>query len=197
MAINFNLPKFNFNLPWFLYDIDNKQIITSLTIPDQISDNKEVVLAETPIPGLNYQPVTYGGGGNRKINLSIPIIKRNNSVGNVLLLKQFENLRNQAAGLTSVFTNQFQPNPKVLYYWGVGSVPLVYWVKSCNMNHNGGWVNEIGNPKYSIIQLELWLDETNPLYKLEELFRKFASLSGSVTSLTDVVNSQRLNQNPF
>ena len=33
MPINFNIPPYSFNLPWFMYDIDNKQLITSKTIP--------------------------------------------------------------------------------------------------------------------------------------------------------------------
>jgi len=197
MAINFKLPKFAFNLPWFLYDIGNKQLIVSQTIPDEISDVKDVILTETPIPGLNYQPITPGGGGNRKITMTIPIVKRNNSVGNILLIKQFEQLRNQNVGLTGVFSNQFTPNPQVLYYWGTGSVPLVYWVKKCDFTHSGGWVNEIGNPTYTGVSLELWLDETNPLYELEQLFRKFSALSGSVVNAYDVVESQRLNQRIF
>lgn len=195
--INFQLPKFAFYLPWFIYDIGNKQLITSQTIPDEITDNKEIILTETPIPGLNYQPITPGGGGNRKISLTLPLIKRNNSVGNILMLKQFDNLRNQNVGLTGVFSNQFTPNPQVLYYWGVGSVPLVYWVKKCDFAHSGGWVNELANPQYTAIQLELWLDETNPLYKLEELFRKFESLTGSIINTYNVVESQRLNQRIF
>jgi len=197
MAINFNLPKFAFYLPWFMYDIGNKQLITSPTIPGDITDSKDIVLTETPIPGLNYQPITPGGGGNRKISFVLPLIKRNNSVGNILLLKQFDVLRNQSTGLTGVYTNQFTPNPQVLYYWGTGSVPLVYWVKKCDFVHDGGFVNALGSPQYTGISIELWLDEKNPLYKLEELFRKFSSLAGSVINAYDIVESQRLNQRIF
>ena len=195
--INYQVPKFAFNLPWFMYDLGNKQLIVSQTIPDEISDSKDIILTETPIPGLNYQPVAPGGGGNRKISLSLPIVKRNNSVGNMLLVKQFDNLRNQSVGLTGVFSNQFNPNPQVLYYWGTGSVPLVYWVKKCDFVHTGGWVNEIGNPTFTGVAMELWLDEKNPLYPLEQLFRKFASFTGSVVNAYNVEESQRLNQRLF
>jgi len=191
MAINFNLPKFAWNLPWFIFDIGNKQLITSPVIPSDIQDRKDIVLAETPVPGMNFQPITYGGGGNRKISFTLPVIKRNNSIGNVLILKQFDNLRNQAVGLTSLFSGQFTPNPKVLYYYGTGSVPLVYWVKKCDMVHRQGWINEMANPKYTNIEMELWLDETHPLYKAEEIFRKVASLTGMITNTIDVVNSQK------
>ena len=187
MALNLNLPKFAYNLPWFIFDIGNKQLITSAVIPGDISDRKDIILSETPVPGLNFQPVMYGGGANRKISLTLPLIKRNNSVGNVLLLKQFENLRNQSFGFFGLNSKQFISNPKVLYYWGVGSVPLVYWVKKCDFVHLGGWINEIGNPKYTNVELELWLDETNLLYKAEEVYRKFASLAGMAISSYDKI----------
>lgn len=197
MGINFNLPKFAYNLPWFIFDIGNIQLITSATIPGDMADKKDIILSETPIPGLNFSPITYGGGGNRKISFTLPIIKRNNSVGNVLLLKQFDNLRNQSVGLTGVFSSQFKPNPKVLYYWGSGSIPLIYWVKKCDFVHLEGWTNELGNPKYSNVEIELWLDETNVLYKAEEVYRKIASLVGMVTNAYDVIQSQRIGTRPF
>ncbi len=197
MTINFNLPKFSYNLPWFMFDIDNKQLITSPTIPSEIRDQKDVILAETPIVGQNYDSIIYGGGGNRKISFTIPIMKRNNSVGNVLLLKQFDNLRNRSVGLTNIFSSQFTPNPKVLYYWGTGSVPLIYWVKKCDFSHQEYWTNELGNPQYTMVDIELWLDETSPLYKAEEIYRKFASLAGMVTGTLDTIQSQRLNQRVF
>jgi len=90
MNLNFNQPKTAFNINWFMFDIYNKQLITTPLIPADITDTKDIILTETPIPGLNFSPVTYGGGGNRHINFTLPLIKRNNTVGNVLLLKQFD-----------------------------------------------------------------------------------------------------------
>lgn len=197
MALNLNVPKFAYNLPWFMFDLDNLQLITSATIPGEIKDSKDIILTETPIPGQNFQPVTYGGGGNRKISFQLPIVKRNNTVGNVLLLKQFDNLRNRAVGFTNIFSNQFQPNPKVLFMWGVGSVPLVYWVKKCDFTHSENWTNAVGFPQYTLIDIELWLDEKHPLYLAEEVFRKISSLVGMVTNAYDVVESQRIGKKPF
>lgn len=197
MAINYNVGKYDFNLPWFMLDIDNYQLITSPVIPGDISDTKDIVLSETPIPGLNYSPIQYGGGGNRKLSFTLPLIKRNNTVGNVLLLKQFDNLRNQAVGLTGVFTSQFTPNPKVLYFWGTGSIPLIYYVKKADATHKKGWTNSLGMPQYSEISIELILDEKNPLYLAEEVFRKVASLTGMVLNAYDVVESQINNSRPF
>jgi len=191
MSLSLNLPKFSYHLPWFLFDIGNKQLITSVTIPGNISDRKDIILSETPVPGLNYQPIMYGGGANRKISFTLPLVKRNNSVGNVLLLKQFENLRNQSFGFFGLNSSQFTSNPKVLYYWGAGSIPLIYWVKKCDFVHEGGWINQIGNPKYTNIELELWLDETNVLYRAEEIYRKFASLAGMALGTYDTIQAQR------
>ena len=190
--INFNAPKFNFNLPWWMFDLDNLQLITSRIIPSDITDTKDIVLAENPIPGLNFSPVNYGGGGNRKLSFTLPLIKRNNTVGNVLMLKQIDQLRNQSVGLFGVFGNgQFTPTPRVLYSWGVGSVPLPYWVKSANATHKEGWTNELGHPQYSEIALELWLDETSPLYKGEEVFRKLSAVTSSVSGVTDTIANQK------
>lgn len=179
------------HLDWFLYDIGNKQLITSPFLPSDISDNKDIILSETPIAGLNHSPINYGGGGNRKISFELPLIKKNDYIGNVLLLKQFDMLRNQQTGLFGIFSGQFTSNPKVLYYWGTGSVPLVYWVKSCNATHKQGWVNKSGMPQYSEIQMELWLDETSILYTAEEVFRKFASLAGEVQGIMTARKNQQ------
>ncbi len=173
-----------------MFDIDNKQLITTPTIPlSDIKDTKEVVLTETPIPGLNFSPISPGGGGNRKIAFTLPLIKRNNTVGNVLVLKQFDMLRNNAVGLTGIQSTQFDTTPRVLYFWGTGSIPLVWWVKKCDATHKQGWTNALGQPQLSEIEFELWLDETNPLYLAEEVFRKLASLAGLVIGAYDVVKS--------
>jgi hypothetical protein len=193
---NFNLqaPNYAYNIPFFMMDIDNFQLITTTLIPADIKDSKDIVLAENPIPGLNYSPINYGGGGNRKISFTLPLIKRNNTVGNVMLLKQFDNLRNQAVGLFGAFSAQFRPSPKVLFNWGIGSVPLIYWVKKCDATHKAGWTNAMGNPQYSELDIELWLDENSLLYKAEEIYRKLASLSGMAIAGMDVATSQISNK---
>ena len=78
----FNVPAYNFNLPWFMYDLNNFQLITSKTVPGDISDSKKVFLTEVPIPGLNYSPVQTSGNGNRKISFTLPLLKKNNTIGN-------------------------------------------------------------------------------------------------------------------
>jgi len=188
MALTFqNIPKFGANVPWWMYDLDNQQLITVSTVPEQIKDAKGIAFVETQIPGRNFQPVHQGGNENRKISFGLKLLKRNNTVGNVLLLKQFELLRNQSAGFLNILPKQFSPNPKVLYYWGTGSIPLVYWVTKCEFNHHGAQVNAFGNPQYSDVEIELTLDETDPLYKAEEAYRKMQAIAGMILNGYDVV----------
>ena len=181
------IPKYNFYLPWFMFDIANKQLITTQTVPEDIIDTKDVTLVETPIPGLNYAPVQNSGNGNRKISFTLKIIKRNNTVGNSLLLQQFAALRNQAPGIKAIFSKQFTPNPKVLFFWGTGSVPLVYFVKKCDFNNKKFFINQQGNPQYTEVSIELVLDESNPIYKAEELYRQASIIAGQAQAATDTV----------
>lgn len=172
MPINYKVPEYAFSLPWFMFDLTNFQLITSPTVPGDIKDSKGIILTETPIPGLNYAPVQPAGNSNRKISFTLPLIKRNNTIGNSLLLQQFQALRNQAAGILNIYSNQFTPNPKVLYYWGTGSVPLEYFVSKVDFTNKKLWVNQLGQPQYSEVNIELILDENSVLYKAEEMYRK-------------------------
>jgi hypothetical protein len=179
------------NLPWFMFDIQNKQLITSSSIPGDINDSKQIVLTEVPIPGLNFNPINSGGFGNRKVSFSIPLVKRNNTVGNILLMKQFDNLRNQAYGLnpSNIFrpSSQFVPNPKVLFYWGTSNaIPLEWYVAKCDYVHKSSFTNRFGNTQFSEVSIELWLDETSKLFRAEETFRKLASYSGMLENSYNV-----------
>ncbi len=185
MGIPFKVPNYAYSLPWFIYDLFNRQLITSVTVPGSIADKKDVILTEVPIPGLNFSPIQPSGNGNRKISFVIPIVKRNNTIGNSLLIKQFQALRNQGRGLLSKNVRQFNPNPKVIYYWGTGSVPLVYFVKKCDLVNRGNWVNQTGNPKFTDVDIELWLDENDPTYLAEEMYRQASVITGNVVNNYD------------
>ena len=195
--MNLSISKMPFHVPFYIFDITNFQLITSTTIPSDIKDVKNVVYTEVPIPGMNYQPVMVGGGGNRKISFTLPLIKRNNTVGNVLMLKQFDMLRNQPLNLLSLMSAQFSPFPKVLFNWGIGSIPMIYFVAKADATHKQGWVNEFGMPQYSEIEMELWLDEDNLLYKAEQIFRTLAAYTGMVMGIIDQIQSQRKNEKPY
>lgn len=191
MALNFNATVAG-NLRWFMLDLTNRQLITGPHVPDDIKDTKEIVLTETPIPGQNFSPIQTGGMGNRKLSFTIPLIKRNNTVGNMLLLKQFHTLRNKARNERGGRGK----NPRVLYYWGIGSLPQVYYVKKCDVTNKKQWVNQFGYPTYSEIQIELWQDYTHPVTRAEEEFRDLTRRLGIVLPAFDIVSSA-LNDTPY
>lgn len=177
----------SFNIPWFMFDLKSFQLITSPNIPStDITDNKKIVLAEHPVPGKNFDPVQDGGRGNRKISFTIPLIKRNNDVGNILLLKQVEVLRNNAFDLLSLFSGsiQFGGANKVLFHWGTGaSVPQEYYVSKCDIVHRSKFVNRLGYPQYSDVSFELILDEASLLYEIEKVFRTMGAYAGTIQGL--------------
>ena len=184
-----------FNIPWFMFDLRNYQLITSNTIPSSdITSSKPIVLAETPIPGLNYNPVQDGGRGNEKIGFTIPLVKRDGLTGNVLLVKQFDNIRNQPGSLKELFkrqSSQFAGASKVLYHWGTSnSIPLEYYVTKCDYNHKTAFVNRLGNTQFTEVIMELLLDEKAPIFKVEEVFRKLASFAGGAQGASDVGTGQ-------
>ena len=184
MALNpLNTPYTAFSIPFYIFDLRNQQMITADHIPSDIADTKSIVLTETPIAGLNYDPIQGGGFGNRKISFTLPLIKKNNTVGNIILVKQFEALRNTPSGMKDLFSGnvQFGGSNKVIFHWGTSnSVPLEWYVKKCDYNHKSNFTNKFGHTQYSEVSMELWLDETSALYKAEEMFRKVNAFTSQI-----------------
>lgn len=181
----YSIPKYSAFMPWWMLDIDNYQLITSTSVPEEIKDDKSVVLAEVVIPGMNYAPLRHASNGNNIVSFTLKIVRRNNTVGNVFLLKQMEQLRNQRGSFVSIYKQQFAPNPRVLYCWGTGKVPLIYYVQKCAFTHKSNMTNNLGNPQHTDVEFELKLDESNPLYTMEELFRRMSALNGSILEAFD------------
>ena len=183
------MPSLNNNggghVPWWMFDIDNLQLFTSANIPSDIADNKNVVLTEVPIPGSNHPYTNTVGGESRKISFKLPLVQRDPAAGNVFMLKAYDSLRNQTSGFLKTKSGPYDKMPRVLYNWGTGSIPLIWFVTKASMVHKQGWVNEIGLPMYSEIDIELVLDETSPIYRGEEIWREYAALVGNV-SMVDV-----------
>lgn len=181
------IPKYDFYIPWFIFDITNLQLITSQTIPGDIKDSKEIFFAETKIPGLNYSPIQPMGAGKRKISMTLPLVRRNNTIGNLGLLAQFKMLRNTSGGVLKITPEQFNPLPKVLYYWGTGSAPMPCYVTKCDFTNKAPFVNQLANPQFTMIDIEMVADEKSPLYKMEAIFRKVSSVVGARNALGDAI----------
>lgn len=193
------VPEYPQIMKWFLFDLSNKILITSTIIPETISDNKNIILAEHQIPGLDYSPVHSGGMGNRKVAFTLKLINRDKIYGNVHKLKMFDNLRQRSFDLIRIFqkTSQFTANPKVIYKWGTGSIPLVYYVSKCDFQHNGLMVNAMGEPMVTDVSIELILDGESPVNRGEEVFRQLASINGQNEQIFDEVFSRSQLRRPY
>jgi hypothetical protein len=180
--------KFPKIIPWYMFILDANLLITSPIVPTEISDTKNILFAETTIPGLDYAPISAGGFSNRKISFSMQIINRQTLDGNINLLKLYDILRHPVSTLADIFKNnsQFVQNPKVIYNYGIGSAPLVWYVTKCDFTHLGQYTNAIGNPRFSSVNFELTLDEKNPATQMEKTFRQFASILGSAQATLQV-----------
>jgi len=173
------MPILSLNLPWFIFVRDAGPLITSRTIPTQITDSKGITLSEQAVPGLNYQPVIPGGNQNRKIAFTLPIVSRVALVGNSPMLAQFEMLRNQVQSLTAGLDKRFNPNPRVLYMWGTGAISLPCIVSKVDFTHRGDLVNAQGAPQYTEVSVELIVDEGDPLFAMEDQFRQALAKIGT------------------
>lgn len=184
-----NVGKLNVKTNWWLFDLDNKQLISLTTAPRSVSNTQSIKYTNLSVPGLDYEPSNYSGIGNQKISFSIQAIARNDILGNQILIKQFEALRKPSVGLTSLYAKReiFVPNPRVLIQYGTGSaVPLVYFVKKCDFV-NSEWTST-GYPKVTDIALDLELDGTHPINVAESIAIKAGTLVGTLQSAGNVIS---------
>jgi len=183
------------NLPWFLFIKDFNILITSPTIPTNITDSKKIIYAETPVIGRNYKPKIGVRNENRIISFSLPIINRKSILGNSNILKAFEILRNaDNPTISSIISSKqisFTGVPKVIYFWGMHSAPLEYFVNKCDFEHNSILTNSKGMSQYTIVNLELELDENSLLYKAEKISRVIQARLGIRDSVSQLISKGR------
>lgn len=168
---------------WWIWDDTNNIFITSRTIPLKVTDTKEVLFADISVPGLNYTPLQPNRNGASKISFQLPIVNRLTAAGNSLQLSQFENLRNQdTPSILRLLqpTSQFRANPSVIYNWGTHRTPLRYWVTRCNFENDTRLTSRIGLAAFTMVDMELTLDENSDLYKAYVIARKVGSIAGFV-----------------
>lgn len=175
-------------LPWYMIDLDNFQLYVSELVPEDIKDEKNVILTESPIPGLGYQPISPGGNSNRIVNFTLPIYSTEVFVGNSLLLRYFKQIRSPIAPLFQK-PEQHQRSPKVLYNFGLGDPPMVFYAKNCSISSKGSMVNEFGNPELSYVDISLLYDPEHEINIIEEQYSQALSSMGSIQSLLESVNT--------
>lgn len=179
------IPKPPNKLNWWMFDLDNIQLISLTTVPENVADTKSIEHVSISVPGLGYKPMLFSGIDNKKISFTIRVIARNQVVGNQLYLQQFDSLRRPRVGLFSVFAEDeaFVPNPQVLYHYGSGStLPLVYYVTKIDMSHSK--YNNWGYPQVTDVSIELTLNENHLINMAEDVARKVAMVLGTIQSGT-------------
>ncbi len=192
-----NTKTYGFAIPWYMFDLANYNLITSRTIPEEISDTKKPRLTEQGVPGLNYDPVISGGNHNRHLAFRIDLVSRDQLIGVTPLIKSLEMLRNQTQNLWTMGKSDFNPNPKVLYCWGVGSIPMVCLVARVDFTHVSRMTGSAMQPTYSHCDIELIVDESNPLHKMEEMWRMASSILGMAQGLVQVGWNSKLPGRPY
>lgn len=184
-----------FNLPWYMI-AENGLFITSPTIPLSISSSKEILYAESAVPGINYTPLYPNRQGNNKVSFTLPIINRKGILGNANQMAQFEMLRNSdTPNLTELFKKKtdvsFRAVPQVIYSWGMHLPPLRYSVRKCDFEHTTSLVTPAGFSKYTMVSFELELDETSRLYQMYRLARQVQAIVGTVETVVNQLGSGR------
>lgn len=174
-------------MPWQM-ETENGVIIISPTIPLTITDRKPIVFAASNIPGINFTPLTPAMNGNANVAFTLPIIDRKDPLGNQAKMAQFEALRNKKRDIKSLFTRgaRFDGNPQVLYYWGTHRPPLWWWVRKCDFTHTATLRTPAGLSQYSMVDVELELDEENKLFRAWEMEQSVAELQASGQNIAGI-----------
>lgn len=176
------------SVPWFIFSWATKDLITSKTVPETVSDTKSISRPGTQIPGGGSEVSKFGSISSRKISFSIKMANFNNNLGISPKVKALENLRNPAPPFLGFGAPKpFSPNPSVLYYHGTGSSVLWYFVTKCDftLSHQ----NRIGMPQVVTASISLTLDEEGTLYTIERIYRQVTAKLGLAQSLKEQVSS--------
>lgn len=182
-------------IPWYIIIPDFAILITSPTIPTTVSDRKKIIYADTPIPGRNTG-IKYGvRGEGRTISFTLPIINRISSLGNANYLAPFEILRNadnpELLSLVQGKVKLFTEYPRVYYSWGTNSIPLEYYVISCDFEHNSTLSNNLGMSQYTNVSMVLELNEDSTLYRTERIMRVVKARAGMVENAINIRSKGR------
>lgn len=182
------------NVPWFLAIYGNTNydfaFITSKTVPESVSDTKEINWSETQVPGGKTTIKKFGSFGTRNINFSIKLASFNDNLGVTPQIAVLQSLRRSSGGYAAALTfgddAVFVPPPKVIYYHTAATtLPLACFVKNCDFNTS--YPNRIGKPQVVDVSMSLMVDEDHPMMKAEVALQKALQVIGSVKSITQTL----------
>lgn len=192
------------SVPWFIVELgsntsglgsfefgfgNNLNIITNKSIPESTSSSRALNYSEVQIPGGGTAIPKFGSIGAKHIGFSLKVVNFNKKLGVVPKVAAFERLRTPAVGALTEIVNTvtgsrdapFTPNPRVLYYYGTGSFPMIYFVTKCDLVLS--YPNYRGNPQVAEVTMELIMDESSKLYHVERAYKQLMGRIGAFQSI--------------
>lgn len=177
-------------VPWFIASVNPLTIVTSKTIPETVSDSKQIQRPGTQTPGDDTDIPKFGSIASRRISFSIRLASFNNNLGVTPKIKALEGLRNASPPTIRAFgdSDPFTPNPTVYYSYGTGSLLLDWEVEDVSFSNS--YMNVRGFPQVTDVSFRLVQNESSKLATAERLWRQTTALLGSVKSLKQPLSSQ-------
>lgn len=158
--------------------IGGSNVLSSNIIPEQITFNKPINYSQKAIPGGRTSIPEFNNFGATTVSFTVTHVNVNSEFGVVGVQKFFESLRQpeerydsgtSALGTLVGNSPPFIANPKVIYFYGTGSVPMVYFVTKVDFTL--GRFNRNSFPQAITVGIDLVLDENGALYNAESAFR--------------------------
>jgi hypothetical protein len=212
-------------VPWFMipYYSDNEPlinanvIITSDTVPKEVTDTKKLNYYEQQIPGGYTSIHKYGSTAARKVAFKLELANFNNDVGLGKELAQFDMLRRPYINAYSTVTNPnynkpidtadptkidtsptkkdwdfrykpFQSNPSVIYYHSLfNTIPLAFRVLKCDFTTSKP--NRIGRPQYAVVDIELVEMEESTWSLYEDKVKLLMALAATVNNGVNILKN--------
>lgn len=172
-------------IPWFINIYGTAFTLASRNVPESIASQKTINRTEQQIPGAGTSIPKFGNINAEKISFSIKLASFNNELGVTDQIRFFDLLRNP---YSNAFGEQrpFAANPQVIYWYGNGKLPMLYYVNKCDYTFSK-W-NIYGQPQVVVVDLELIVDEESAIYKAEVIARQVLATAVTAESFINVVS---------
>lgn len=164
--------------------------------PLEVEMTRDINYTESPNMGGSHHELFFTGFSNKEASFDILCIDMEDPMGVSKEVAYFEALGSPDPGLLGIagsfFDDKNFPPPQVLFNFGTGSLlPLVWNVKDIDIKtslfYSGHVRGVFGVPKRADISIVLVLDQDNPLFKSDQVYKKIMQVTGSVMSITKEV----------
>jgi hypothetical protein len=204
-------------IPWFmipLYTSDTivstNILITTDTVPKEVTDTKKLNYYEQQLPGGYTSIHKYGSASARHISFKLEIADFNDNVGLGIKLSQFDLLRRPRINIMTpplksnpndilpdinkdftMYVPRYKPfhaNPYVIYYNSIfNTIPLPFKVLKCDFVTSKP--NRLGKPQYAVIDFDLAQMEESLWSATEDKIKYFAAIAGMAGSVANLIRN--------